>query len=102
MEAERDVDALFLAFYMQDKIGAEYEAAVSGVTSFGLFAELDNSVEGLIPIETLPDDSYEFLEERYLLRGNRHSFRLGQRIKVKVIGVDLGARRVHFSLLKIL
>ncbi len=97
-EAERDVDDLYIAFYMKDKIGEEYEATVSGVTSFGLFAELSNSVEGLIPVETLPDDSYEFLEDRFLLRGMRNSFRLGQRILIKVVGVDLGARRVLFAL----
>ncbi len=97
-EAERDVDDLFIAFYMKDRIGEEYEATVSGVTSFGLFAELSNSVEGLIPVETLPDDSYEFLEDRFLLRGMRNSFRLGQRILVKAVGVDLGARRVLFAL----
>ena len=102
MEAERDVDALYTVAYMQDRIGEEYEATVSGVTSFGLFAELENAVEGLIPIETLPDERYEFLEDRLLLRGNRNTFRLGQRVRVKVMGVDHGARRVQFSLLKIL
>ena len=101
-EAERDVDALYIAAYMEKRIGEEYEATVSGVTSFGLFAELDNSVEGLIPVETLPDDSYEYLEERFLLRGTKNSFRLGQRLKIKVVGVDRGARRVQFALLKIL
>ncbi len=101
-EAERDVDALYITAYMQERIGEEYEATVSGVTSFGIFAELSNTVEGLIPIETLPDDSYEYLEERFLLRGTKHSFRLGQRLKVKVVGVDWGARRTQFSLEKIL
>ncbi len=102
MEAERDVDELYIVTYMQDKIGEEYDATVSGVTSFGLFAALENSIEGFIPIETLPDDSYEYLEEKFLLRGNSHAFRLGQQIKIKVVGVDRGARRVQFSLLEIL
>ena len=53
------------------------EAAVSGVTSFGVFAELPNTVEGFIPVETLPDDSYEFFEDKFLLLGTRNSFRLG-------------------------
>ncbi len=101
-EAERDVDALYITAYMQERIGEEYEATVSGVTSFGLFAELSNTVEGLIPVETLPNDSYEYIEERFLLRGTKHSFRLGQRLKVKVVGVDWGARRTQFSLEKIL
>lgn len=99
-EAERDVDALYTVAFMQDKIGEEYEAVISGVTSFGLFAELRNTVEGLIPVETLPDDSYIFVEERFLLRGNKNSFRLGERVRVRVEAVDWGARRKHFSLLE--
>ncbi len=99
MEAERDVDALYIVAYMQDKIGREYEATISGVTSFGLFAELGNTVEGFIPIETLPDDYYEYLEETHMLRGTRRSFRLGERVRIQVSAVDWGARRVHFLLI---
>ncbi len=95
-EAERETDALYTVFYMRDKIGEEYGATVSGVTSFGLFAELDNTVEGFVPIETLPDDCYLFEEENFLLRGTRTSFRLGDRIRIRVMGTDIGARRVQF------
>lgn len=102
MEAERDADALYAVTYMQDKIGEEYEAAVTGVTPFGLFAELENTVEGLIPLEMLPEDRYEFSEDRLLLRGNVNIFRLGQRLLVKVTGVDWSSRRVQFSLSEIL
>ena len=98
-EAERDVDALYIVAYMQDKIGEDYDATISGVTSFGLFAELANTVEGLIPLETLPDDSYEFIEERFLLRGTKGSFHLGESIKVRAVGVDWGSRRVQFQFL---
>ncbi len=97
--AERDVDALYTVAYMQDKIGEEYDATVSGVTSFGLFAELDNTVEGLIPIETLPGDYFEFIEERRLLKGANQSYRLGERIRVRVTAVDWGTRRTQFQLL---
>ena len=99
-EAERDVDALYTVAYMQDKIGEEYDAVISGVTSFGVFVELANTVEGLIPLETLPDDSYEFIETRFLLRGTKNSFHLGERLHVKVSGVDWGTRRVHFLFLE--
>lgn len=99
-EAERDVDALYTVAYMQDKLGEEYEAIISGVTSFGLFAELKNTVEGFIPLETLPDDSYDLVEERYLLRGTKTSFHMGERIRIKVSGVDWGLRRVHFAYLE--
>ena len=98
-EAERDVDALYIVAYMQDKIGEEYDATISGVTSFGIFAELANTVEGLVPLETLPDDSYEFVEERFQLRGTKESFHLGEAIRVRVAGVDWGTRRVQFQFL---
>lgn len=96
--AERDVDALYIVKYMSDKLGEEYDAVISGVTSFGIFAELKNTVEGLIPIETLPDDSYDFRADKFLLRGTRNAFRLGDGIRVKVAAVDWGARRVLFVL----
>ncbi len=98
-EAERDVDALYIVAYMQDKIGEIYEGVISGVTSFGVFVELTNAVEGMIPVETLPDDSYEFIEERFLLRGTRNSFRLGECIRVMVNAVDWGSRRVILNFL---
>ena len=99
-EAERDVDALYTVAYMKDKTGEEYDAVVSGVTSFGIFAELKNTIEGFIPLETLPDDSYEFHETKYLLLGTRNSFHLGEEIRVRVTGVDWGSRRVQFGFLE--
>ncbi len=99
-EAERDVDALYTVAYMQDKIGEEYEATVSGVTAFGIFAELANTVEGFIPVETLPEDFYELLEERQTLKGLHHSFTMGEQIRVRVVGVDWGSRRTRFELLE--
>ncbi len=99
-EAEREVDALYTVVFMQDKIGQEFDATLSGVTSYGVFAELDNTIEGFIAIDLLPDDFYEYIEERYLLKGTKHSFRLGERVRVKAIGVDWGARRTQFSFLR--
>lgn len=95
--AERDVDSLYKVVYMSDRIGNEYEATVSGVTSFGVFAELDNTVEGLIRIEKLPGGSYEYLEDKFMLKGER-TFRLGDRIKIRVDGCDWGNMRPEFSL----
>lgn len=96
-EAERDVDDLYLAFYMQDKVGMEFDAILSGVTAQGLYAELRNSVEGFVALDLLPEDEYEFDEDKKLLRGRVHVFRLGDQIRVRVIGVDLGLRRTLFE-----
>ncbi len=98
-DAEREVDALYMTAYMRDKIGERFEATVSGMNFYGLFAELDNSVEGFIPMETLPEDDYEYSEDSRILRGLNHSYMLGERVRVEVVGVDLGMRRTIFALL---
>ena len=102
MEAERAVDDLKRAEYMQDKIGQVYEGVISSVTAFGLFVELENTIEGLVPVASLEDDYYLFDERLYRLTG-RHSgviYALGQRVKIKVAAVDLAMRRVEFALEK--
>lgn len=97
-EAERAVDDLYKTVYMQDRIGEVFEATVSGVTSFGVFCELDNTIEGLIPVELLPGDGYELVPEKFLLKGTKRSFKLGDRVKVRADGCDYGRMRVMFSL----
>lgn len=97
-EAERDVDALYMVAYMQDKIGEEYDATISGMTNYCLFAELKNTLEGCIPIDTLPEDSYDYVEEKFLLRGTKRAFRIGDSVRVRVVGVDWAARRTIFVL----
>ena len=97
-EAERAVDELYKVWYMRSHLGEEFEAIVSGVTSFGVFAELANTVEGLIKLENLPADDYVFVEQRYLLKGERRSFKIGDKIKIKVAACDIGTRRCEFLL----
>lgn len=97
-ECERKVDDLYKLAYMNGKIGEEFDAVISGVTGFGIFCELDNTVEGLVPIEDLPRDEYEYFEDKYLLKGAKHSYRLGAKVKVKVADCDLGRLRVLFKL----
>lgn len=96
--AERDVDDLYKVMYMNDLIGEEYDAVISGVIASGIFAELANTIEGMIRFDLLPDDDYVYIEDKMTLRGRNHSFRIGDNIKVKVIGCDFGTRRVQFSL----
>ena len=97
-EAERDVDDLYKTVYMSDRIGEIYDATVSGVTNFGVFCELENTIEGLIPIDVLPDNDYEFFAEKFLLKGRKSTFRLGDKLKVRVDGCDFGRMRVLFGL----
>ena len=98
-DAERDVDDLYKTMYMSERIGEEYEAVISGVTSFGIFAELPNTVEGFIPLESL-EGSYEFDAERFRLRGSRASYTIGERLLVRVDDVDFYRRRTLFRLLE--
>ena len=97
-EAERAVDDLYKVVYMSKHIGEVFDATVSGVTNFGVFCELENSVEGLIPIDVLPDDNYEFIAEKFTLKGKKHSYRLGDKLKIRVDNTDFGRMRVTFSL----
>lgn len=96
-ESERSVTDLYKAVYMADHIGEEYEATISGVTDFGLFCELENSIEGHIPIETL-QGNYEFIEDRFMLKGAKKTFKFGDKVKVRVENSDFARLRVIFSL----
>lgn len=102
MEAERDVEKMKKAQYMADKVGERYVGYISGVTNFGLFVELANTVEGLIHIRNMKDDFYLFDGANQSLVGERSgkTFKLGQRVEVEVTGVDLLENEVQFKLLK--
>ena len=95
-EAERDADDLFKAYYMKKHIGEEFSGIVSGVTAFGVFVELKNTVEGLIKIETLPRARYVFDKKSYSLSSGRLSFRLGEEVNVMVAGVSMAEKKVEF------
>ena len=97
-DAERSVDELYKVWYMRGHIGETFEAVVSGVTAFAVFAELPNTVEGRIRIENLPPDDYAFIEQKYLLKGERRSFKIGDKIKITVAACDIGARKCEFLL----
>lgn len=99
-DAERDVDDLKKAEYMQNHIGEEFEGIISGVSNTALWVELPNTIEGMIHVTRLTDDYYVFNEKQYAMIGerNRKVYRLGDKITIKVLGVDLSARRVDFEL----
>lgn len=96
-EAERDVDDMKKAEFAKRLVGDEFEGIISGVTSFGIFVELPNTVEGLIRLENLPNDVYEFDEKRYTLLGKHNKFTLSQPVKIKVAAADVDTRRIDFD-----
>ncbi|WP_081972311.1 ribonuclease R [Paenibacillus borealis] len=100
VEAERDVEQLKKAEFMQDKVGEEFDAMISSVTSFGMFIELDNTVEGLIRLSALSDDYYHFDEAHMALIGERTSkvFRIGDEVKIRVAKVNMDDHTIDFEL----
>lgn len=103
IEAERDVDDLKKAEYMSDKVGEEFTGIVSSVTSFGLFVELENTVEGLVHISYMTDDYYNFNERSQALIGERTGsvYRVGEEVNVRVINVNMEEHAVDFELIKL-
>ena len=101
-EAEREVDDLKKAEYMMDRIGEEFEGIISSVTSFGIFVELPNTVEGLVHINDLDDDYYIYDEQHLMLLGQRNKkvYRLGDSVKVKCSRVDIDNREVFFDIVE--
>ena len=95
-EAERAVDDLYKTWYMREHLGEEFDGIIAGVTAFGIFVELPNTVEGIVKIENLPADDYVFVEKSYLLHGRNRNYRIGDPIRVLVASCDIGARRCEF------
>ena len=95
---ERDMDDYYKCRYMRSYIGREFNGVISGVTNFGVFVELENTVEGIVKLETLPKDKYELVEKTFTLKGRKFEFSLGDLVLVKVLGVDTVAKRVEFLL----
>lgn len=103
MEAERELEDRIKVFFMKDKLGESYEGIVSHITSFGFFVELlDFFVEGLVLLSELHDDYYIFQEDKFRLMGRRtkKTYRIGDKVKVKVALADVEQNRLHFSLVK--
>ncbi len=94
--SERMVCSLKMAEYMQDYIGDDFEGTVCGVTNFGVFVELENTIEGLVRVENLPYDQYVYEERTMRLKGIKKSYGFGDKIKIRVVAVDLQRRQIEF------
>ena len=90
------------AEFMQDKIGEEYEGIVSSVTQFGIFVELENTVEGLIRFENLGDEYFIYDEERKRLIGEKTNitYKIGDKVKIRVISANKMLRQIDFEIVK--
>ena len=98
-ETEREVVKLKKAEYMRAHIGEEYDGVISGVTKWGVYVELENTVEGLVHVADMRDDHYEFIEQSYEMLGERtgRTYKLGEKVKVRVIDADKIQRTVNFE-----
>ena len=99
--AERDSIKYKMVEFMGDKIGEEYDAHISGITSYGIYAEIDeNHCEGMIPMRDLDDDYYDFDERNFCLVGRRrhHKYQLGDAVKIKVANANIEKKQLDFVL----
>jgi ribonuclease R len=104
-EAERELLQWKKVRFMADKVGDEYEGYVTGVAPYGLFVELiEHYVEGLVHISSMADDYYRFVEQQHVLRGEstKKIYRLGDKVRVQVVRVDMQRRQVDLGLADIL
>lgn len=100
VKCERDVDDMKKAEYMEDHIGEEFDGIISGVLEFGMFIELENTVEGLVKIEDMPEGGYTYLEKSLSLvsKNKKHKYTFGDRVRVKCIRASKENSMIDFVL----
>ena len=98
-QVEREAEDIKKAEYMESRTGEEYEGIVSSITSFGMFVELENTVEGLVRFENLGNEYFIYDEERKRLIGERtnKTYKIGDKVKIRVINVNKLLRQVDFE-----
>lgn len=101
IEAEREVDDMKMAEYMEGHIGEEYDAKISGLTNFGMFVELDNLIEGLVHISDIGNDFFSYNSDIMAIVGNntKKLYRLGDKVRVKVISASKTEKQIDFKLI---
>lgn len=101
-EAEREVEKLKKVEYIKQYIGEVFEGVISGITTWGMFVELPNTVEGMIHVTSLKDDYYYYDEEHYIMVGEhtKKTYKLGETIKIQVMGVDKLLRTIDFEVVE--
>ena len=101
VDCEREVEDMKMAEYMESHIGEEFDGMISSVTSFGMFVELDNLVEGLVPLRDMPD-FFVYDEERMTLTGEKShvKYTIGERVRVKVVRASKEDKTIDFEIVK--
>lgn len=100
-DAERAVDDYYKLLYISEYEGEEFDGVVSGVTSFGIFVELDNGVEGIVRAENLSGRRrLDYDEKNFTVKVGKTAYKLGMPVRIKVLGVNLGERRAEFDVLQ--
>ena len=101
VDCEREVDDMKMAEYMEQHIGEEFEGMISSITSFGMFVELDNLIEGLVPLRDM-DDFYHFDEEHLTLTGEKshNKYSIGERVIVKVVRASKEEKTIDFEIVR--
>ena len=99
-KAERASEDIKMAEYMQDKIGEQYDGIISSITSWGMFVQLDNTVEGLIRLAEINDDYYIYddLNKQLIGKETKKVYKLGQKVKIEVVFADKQTRKIDFKL----
>ena len=100
IDAEREVEDLKMADYMVDKVGQTFEGMIVSITNFGMFVQVEDAVEGLVHMSSMKNDYYEYNERGMMLIGRRTGeiFRIGEKVKVKLINVDIEQYDIDFEL----
>jgi ribonuclease R len=104
-DAERELLQWKKVRFMADKVGDEYDGYITGVAPFGLFIELiEHYVEGLVHVSSMADDFYRYLDQQHVMRGEntKKTYRLGDKVRVQVVRVDMERRQVELGLVEIL
>ncbi len=99
MSAERDIEDLYKVIFMENEVGKEFDAVISSVTSFGIFCELENTCEGLVPIEVL-GNGFKFREETLTLGRGQEQYKLGQSVRVRITDASVIRRRIYMEIVK--
>ena len=101
-QAEREVNKMKMAEYMESHVGEEFQVMITDVVGYGLFVTMENGIEGLIPIQTLKGDYYEYIEDLYCLMGKstKHRYSLGDRLFVKCTRASKEEKQIDFELVK--